>query len=318
MDAVTIVRDLWRLRLAVVAAFVFALLVAVAVLYKPSLPPKSRKYEIGLATARILVDTPRSQVVDVAPEGSDSLGSRANLLASLMVDGVVKDAIAHRAGVPSDKLIAVSDAAAGAAVVPVRPTASNFVLTTHAMTNSAGDALPIIEIEANAPGVEQAAKLGTAAVEGLRDYLGTTAAAQSVPDADRLVVTGLGAPRAAAVVRGPSSLLAAFAAIFTFALACGCIIAGAAFARSLRAAAAAAAAVGDSALGVDAFPHVAPVPEPADPSPAPSRNGAGWVGDPQSPALVPTRFPDARNNRPAGNWSSRDDEPNAQRRAGSA
>ena len=316
MDTLTIVRDLWRLRLAVVAAFVLALLVAVAVLYKPSLPPKSRKYEIGLATTRILVDTPRSQVVDVAPKGSDSLGSRANLLASLMVDGVVKDAIAHRAGITPDKLIGISDAAAPAVVVQTTPRAGDFVLKTHAVTNSAGDALPIIEIEANAPRVDQAGKLGAAAVEGLRDYLGTTAAAQSVPDADRLVVTGLGAPRAGAVVRGPSSLLAAFAAIFTFALACGCIIAAAGFARSLRAAAAAEAEAGAAALATDAYTHVGPVPEPADP--ATSRSGAGWAGEPQGPALVATPFPDSRSNRSGGNWSSLDNNPTEQRRAGSA
>src|SRR5262249_12870406 len=103
---------------------------------------------------------------------------------------------------------------------------------------------------------------------------------------------------------------------------------GAAFARSLRAAAAADAVVGSSALGADAFPHVAPVPEPEAPEPAGPRGSSSWADDPQSRALVASPFPESRSNRPASNWLSqpdlrslddeRDDRPNAQRRAGSA
>ena len=100
MDTVTILRDLWRLRRAVVIVALLALITGTAVLYKISFPPEleGRRYEVGVATARILVDTPSSQVVEVAPKGSDSLGVRANLLASLMVDGVVKSAIAQSRG----------------------------------------------------------------------------------------------------------------------------------------------------------------------------------------------------------------------------
>ena len=91
MDTVTILRDLWRRRLLVVGVAIVAVLVGVAVMYKVSFPPKleSRKYEVGVATSSILVDTPNSQVVEVAPKGSDTLGVRANLLASLMTDGVI-------------------------------------------------------------------------------------------------------------------------------------------------------------------------------------------------------------------------------------
>src|SRR4051812_43174100 len=123
MDIVTILRDLWRRRLLVVGVYLVALLAGTAVVYKISFPPKleSRKYDVGVATARILVDTPSSQVVEVAPKGSDSLGVRANLLASLMVDGNVKSAIAHRAGLDPSKLVGVSDAAEEPAPVSAPP-----------------------------------------------------------------------------------------------------------------------------------------------------------------------------------------------------
>ena len=88
MDTVTILRDLWRLRCS-----------CLGVTCSPCWPARpsstrsrSRRSSRAASTrrrghARILVDTPSSQVVEVAPKGSDTLGVRANLLASLMVDG---------------------------------------------------------------------------------------------------------------------------------------------------------------------------------------------------------------------------------------
>ena len=85
MDTITILRELVRLRRLVIGVAVFAVLVGAMVMFKlPDLTP--RRYDVGYATAQILVDTPSSQVVDVSPKGSDTLGLRANLLASLIVD----------------------------------------------------------------------------------------------------------------------------------------------------------------------------------------------------------------------------------------
>src|SRR4051812_44616351 len=138
MDTISILRNLWRQKLMVLVVAVLALLAGFAVLYKISFPShlESRKYEVGVASARILVDTPNSQVVEVAPKGSDSLGVRANLLASLMVDGVVKEAIAKRAGLDPNKLVSITDAVtAPAAAAEKPPTRHDFVITTHVVTN---------------------------------------------------------------------------------------------------------------------------------------------------------------------------------------
>ena len=100
---VTILRDLWRLRLAVLVVFAIALLVGLAVAFRlPSL--ESRQDKVGVATVRVLVDTPTPQIVDIAPKGAETLVGRTTLLASLMVDGVVKDAIARRAGLRPSEL----------------------------------------------------------------------------------------------------------------------------------------------------------------------------------------------------------------------
>src|SRR4051812_23340244 len=98
MDTVTILRRLRRHRGLVVLAATWALLVGLGVAYRidSSLGVHARQHTVALATARLLVDTPSSQVVQVSPKGSDALGVRATLLSNLMVDGTIKDVIARR------------------------------------------------------------------------------------------------------------------------------------------------------------------------------------------------------------------------------
>jgi hypothetical protein len=238
MELVTILRILWRQRLAVACAAMLALLVGLGVAYRISFPPKleSRKYEVGVATASIFLDTPSSQVVEVDPKGSDSLGTRANLIASLMVDGEVKDAIARRAGLQPSQLVALTDPDPGETPDQTPVTPHSSVLHTHVVTNTLGAQLPIIEIDAQARDAAGAARLANAAVNGLRDYLDSKAALQRVPDAKRLKVSGLGAPQASDVVRGPGTMLAAVAAIFVLLAGCALILGLTALVRSWRAA----------------------------------------------------------------------------------
>ena len=98
MDTVTILRELWRRRSLVLGVGIVAVLVGLLIMYQATFPPKPRQHSVGVATTSILVDTPSSAVVDVAPKGSDTLGVRANVLASVMVDGDVKAEIAQAAG----------------------------------------------------------------------------------------------------------------------------------------------------------------------------------------------------------------------------
>jgi hypothetical protein len=238
MDTVTILRELWRVRHVVVIIAVLASLAGTAVIFKISFPPKleSRRYEVGVATARILVDTPSSQVVEVAPKGSDTLGVRANLLASLMVDGVIRSTIAKSAGLQPNQLIGVTDAVTDQTPTQPTPGRRAFVLKTQVLANSSGDQLPIIEIDAQAPDRAQAARLAGAAVSGLRDYLNSKAALQRIPDADRLQVIGLGAPQAADEAKGASGVLALVVAILLFLLGCGGVLAMNALRRGWQAA----------------------------------------------------------------------------------
>jgi hypothetical protein len=235
VDTVTILlRDLWRLRLLVAAVAILATLAGLAVAYRlPSM--ESRKYEVGVATARMLVDTPKSQVIEVAPKGSEALGVRAGLLASLMVEGELKDSIAKRAGLQPDELQGVSTAGAEPGAAGDAPNTRGYVLTTSVLGATAGEQLPIIQIETQAPNAPAAAKLADAAVAALGSYLDSRAAAEQVSAGERLRVTGLGAAQARQEVRGPRLLLAVAAAILLFALGCATMLGMFALVRAWRA-----------------------------------------------------------------------------------
>ena len=221
MELVTTLRELWRLRAFVLVVALLALFAGLAIAFRlPSL--ESRKYEVGVASARMLVDTPNSQVVEVAPKGSDMLCVRANLIANLMAEGDVKAAIAQRAGVKPEQLTGIAESAETPQTAKPGPGA--YVLTTRVLSTPTGDHLPIIELESQAPDAARAAKLADAAVTGLRDYLDSKAATEQVPDANRLIVSGLGASQAADVVRGDRRLLAVAAALFLFFGGCAAIV----------------------------------------------------------------------------------------------
>jgi hypothetical protein len=238
MQTVTILRQLWRHRLATTLIAVFSVLMGVLVVYKVSLPPKleSRKYEVGIATARILVDTPESQVVDVSPRGSDTLGIRANLLANLMVDGVVKAAIAKRAGLAPNQFYGVAESATDpAAAVPPSDPRKAMSLRTKVLMTPDGDRMPIIEIETQAQDTARALRLANASVSGLSDYLNSKAAEDHVADARQLRVSGLGVAQARMAPRGPRLVYGLAATIFLFGLGCTALLGGSKLRQALHA-----------------------------------------------------------------------------------
>jgi hypothetical protein len=236
METVTILRELSRHRLLVCLAAAAAILVGMLLSFKPSLPPQSRAYEVGVASARILVDTPRTQLVEVAPRGSEALGARASLLSALMTEGQVKAEIARRAGLEPKQLIASAEAEPTEMPTAGKPPSELNLLTTRLVTAVSGESLPMIEIEAQAPDAAQAGRLAGAAVTGLGAYLDSKAATEKVPDARRLSVAGLGAPQASTVVRGPRRLVALAVALFIFVAGCAAIVLFKALQRNWRAA----------------------------------------------------------------------------------
>jgi hypothetical protein len=235
MDPATIRHELGRRRRLVGAVLVFAIAVGVLVTNKVSLfPPglESRQETVGISSTRVLVDTPGSQVVNVNPKGSETLGTRASLLASLMVEGEIKSAIAKRAGLSTKQLLAVTESTLEAADAAPEGTRSarvtnskaDYVLTTRVLINTDGAQLPLVEVEAEAPNAVAAVKLAEAAVTGLQDALEEKAVEEDTDSKQRLTVSPLGSPRVEEATRGPGGTLALFAAVAVFLAGCGAIL----------------------------------------------------------------------------------------------
>lgn len=237
MDSVTILRELWRRRIAVGLVALGAILVGFLLSFRPGLPPESRQYDVATASARLLVDTPQSQVVRVNPRGSETLGLRANVLANLMVEGPAKAAIAKRAGLKPRELIATSESELKPQVVSPKALRDPDInlMKTRVVMDLDGEQLPIVEVDVQAPDAARATALANASVTGLTDYLDTRAAAD--PDLEagkRLRVTGLGNAEATLSTRGPSRLLSLAAALFLFLAGCAAILLVSRLARGWR------------------------------------------------------------------------------------
>lgn len=230
-----ILRDLWRRRVMVAVVALVALAIGWMLAYKVGFPPERRSYTVGVASASLLVDTPKSQVIEIAPKGSDMLGARANVLANLMVDGEIKDAIARRVGLPAKELVATTDSA-GPTETETTLTAQSHAYSTSVAHTSDMNELPIIKVETQAPDVRRAIALANAAVAGLSESLDSKAASETISDTRRLRVRALGTAQGRLETRGPGRVIAVAAAIFVFALGCGLILAVSAVIRGWRAA----------------------------------------------------------------------------------
>lgn len=236
-----VLRDLWERRWLVVAGVGVALLAAGFTAYRvdPGLPPKleSRKYEVGLASAAVLIDSPTSQAVAVTRGRSATdvatLATRARLLASLMTTSPLKERIAARARLGSTSLIArasFQEMDPG----PLPPEEEVEDRWAHILTTHVGETLPIITASTQAPDPEVAARIASAAATELSAYLSSTALAESVPDARQLRADTLGPAQAVAVERGPRRLYAVGAFVLVVALWCGGIALALGLARGWR------------------------------------------------------------------------------------
>lgn len=221
MDLIEVLRLLWRRRLLVAIgagiAIVAAILVAFEVHLKGSPRIESRQYDVGVASASVLVDSQSSQVVDLGGEGDQagldvtSLASRARLLATLISTRPLKDQIAAAAGIPSHRLIG-HVAAAQPDVAPAPVTTGTTVSAddpeANIMTLQTAETLPIITINTQAANEAVAESLATLTVGELTRYMKSVAAGNQVPSARQLVVTPLGPATSTTIEKGPRRLWA--------------------------------------------------------------------------------------------------------------
>ena len=162
MELLPILRLIWRRRLLLGAGVIVSVALALGI----GGPPPSAS---ALAWTRVNLDTPRSQLVDSAPRGADTLPWRASLLVHLMATDATQRQLAQRLRVRPDEVVVV-DTALELPIVPAsipaaaaeaaQVTGAPYVLTV-ALTDPM---LPTISIEAAAPDGAGAKRLAAAGV----------------------------------------------------------------------------------------------------------------------------------------------------------
>lgn len=229
--------ELWGARRSVAVAALVALAVGLTMSYRIGLPPsvQSRSHTVGQASVLALVDTPRSQIVDLGPSTRGAiavLSARARLLATLMVTSPIREEIARGAGIPPGELITMRPSTLPdrrrrvpppqvASVSADDPRAHLLHVAVNPLVEGEH---PIIAVDTVAPDAAAASRLASQAIESLKAHLDDEGRAGAVPVERRIAVRQLDPPQAATVRVGPSRLLVLAVALLVFGAGCAAIV----------------------------------------------------------------------------------------------
>ena len=228
-------RELWRSRRWVAVCAIFALFAAVWSVAEISLAPPGvslRKLRMATASTQIVVDTPRSTLVDMRQDtyGITALNNRALLLGNVLATPQVRADIARRAHVPFDAL----------QIIPPLTPKQPRLLAESGVGNSTQDILrindqyrlyvranptvPFLQIFAQTPDAESAANLANAAVGGLETYLAELARSTNTPKEQQVRLTQLGRARGKVINDGIEWQFALLAFSIAFGASCATVI----------------------------------------------------------------------------------------------
>lgn len=217
MELVPILRRIWRRRAALAAGLVIAIAAAIAV--GPGPPARS-----AVASARVVLFTPDSQLLNADPAGAESLQWRAALLAHRLATNPVRDRIAEAAGVPPDRLVVIDPVLERPAAPTTLPIAASEAAAMrpepYAVTVRYDEHLPIVSVEVHAPDRDAAERVAKAA----QDQLVSESVAGDGTTTQGYDVAPMGPPAAARDEVKAAPPTKALAALFgVFGLWCGAL-----------------------------------------------------------------------------------------------
>lgn len=232
---------LWNVRTSVAIAFLLAVVITIWSQYDVRLAPPSlapRTMTMATATTQLVVDTPKSTMLDLSTDTYSFMGlrNRAILLGSLVASSPVRDDIGRRVGIPG----AVIEVAAPR--TPEQPRAvvgaSADKKTTDLLRSNkqyrlsiqVDPTVPVLDIYAESPSADVSAALANAAVDSLKSYVSHVAKADGTPLDDQARLRQLGRA-SGAVINGGVSKQAAIL-VFLLAFTTGC--AAALFVKGVR------------------------------------------------------------------------------------
>lgn len=165
MELVDVARVLARRRFLLLVGAVLALGIAVAVRHG-SQPGGA------IATTRVLLDTPRSALVEVKPRGADTLAWRAELMTNLLASSSTLRRLAASVGVARHDVAFVDPSLATPPVQTSLATAAgdaaSITTARYVLTAEAPSGLPMITLQAATPDRASAQRLVDAAVAVLQ------------------------------------------------------------------------------------------------------------------------------------------------------
>ena len=145
-----------------------------------------RSHQFGAAQSQILIDSPRSSLVDLTQE-TPPLATRAAVYTQFMRSNAVKEAISKASGIPADLIVAQGPytTAGGSQNLP-RPSEAraNEVRSEkrgYRLVFDYQQDLPIVSIYAQAPTAKSAIALAAGTVAGVRSYISQLERQQKVP-----------------------------------------------------------------------------------------------------------------------------------------
>jgi hypothetical protein len=229
------IRELWRMRPLLAASAVLALLVAIwSVARITVFPPgiESRSLEMATAATHVVVDKPRSTILDLRADtySLEALRQRAIVLGNVMANGEVREAIAKRAGVPADEL------QIDPPLTPTQPRAvvastegkhaTDLLASTdqYRLSLQANPTVPMLDIYAQAADPGTAALLANTAVKQLRNYLERLAVTEKTPESKQLQLLQLGKADGTVINNGVDVEVGLLVFLLTFGIACATLI----------------------------------------------------------------------------------------------
>lgn len=198
------------------------------------IPPRltPRALEMASATTHVIVDTPRSSILDLRQDtySLEALRQRTVVLGSVMAEGQVRQAIEDRGEVPAGQLqvtppLTPEQPRAVAGSGPQKHTTDVVESTDqYRLSIQANPTVPIMDIYAQAPSAQAAEKLANGAVDELRSYLADLALQERTPEAAQIRLVQLGRAHGAVINGGIEWHVAGLAFLLTFSIGCATVI----------------------------------------------------------------------------------------------
>ena len=213
MELTQIIRTLLAHKVSLAILTFLALLAAISISYRISTSGlETRSLEFGAAQTQILVDSPRSSLLDLSQE-TPPLATRAAVYAQFMRSNAVKDAIAAEVGVSPEAIIAQGPTSTlgGTQNLP-RPSESrsNEIVgekDSYRLLFETQQDLPLIMISAQAPTAEAAIKLANGTVAGVQKYVESLALESKIPELAQTQIRELGPAEGGTVNSGVSPIM---------------------------------------------------------------------------------------------------------------